>query len=194
MRVQTASLIAILGIAGLAVGLALQGTLSNVASGILLLVLRPFRIVEFATCTGIVGEIGLFVTRLHAADNIALIISTSRVWGSAIRNYAQNDTRRIEFVFGISYGDNMEKAVRLINEVIEADDHFLKEPKPLVAVAELADSSVNLHVRPWVARDNFLAAKLDLSRKVKERFDAEGISIPFPQQDVYMHQVEAKAA
>ncbi len=195
--VQTTSLIAILGTAGLTVGLALQGMLSNVASGILLLVLRPFRIgdlVEFASCTGIVDEIGLFVTRLHAPDSIALIIPNSQVWGSVIRNYAQNDTRRIDLVFGISYSDNMEKAIRLINEVIEADDRFLKEPQPLVAVAELADSSVSLFVRPWVARDNFFAAKLDLTRKVKGRFDAEGISIPFPQQDVYMHQLDARAA
>ncbi len=195
--VQTTSLIALLGAAGIAVGLALQGTLSNVAAGIMLLVLRPFRVgdvIEFGSTLGIVDEIGLFVTSMHRPDNIAMIVPNSQIWGSTIMNYGLNDTRRIDMIFGISYSDDMEKAVGIINAVIEADPRCLRDPEPLVAVAELADSSVNIYARPWVKREDFFATKLDLTRKVKERFDAEGISIPFPQQDVHMHQVPAKAA
>lgn len=195
--VQTTSLIALLGAAGLAIGLALQGALSNVAAGIMLLVLRPFRVgdfVEFGATLGTVDEIGLFVTTMHAPDNIAMIVPNSQVWGNTIRNYGLNDTRRVDMVFGISYSDDMDKAIGIIKALIEADQRCLKEPEPLVAVAELADSSVNIYARPWVNRADFFATKLDLTKKVKQRFDAEGISIPFPQQDVYMHQVQAKAA
>ena len=195
--VQTTSLIALLGAAGLAIGLALQGALSNVAAGIMLLLLRPFRVgdvVEFGSTLGVVDEIGLFVTSMHRPDNIAMIVPNSQVWGSTILNYGRNDTRRVDMIFGISYSDNMDKAVGIITALIDADQRFLKEPEPLVAVAELADSSVNIYARPWVNRQDFFAAKLDLTKKVKERFDAEGISIPFPQQDVYMHQVQTKAA
>jgi small conductance mechanosensitive channel len=195
--VQTTSLIALLGTAGLAIGLALQGALSNVAAGILLLILRPFRVgdfVEFGSAAGSVDEIGLFVTRMHTPDNVGLIVPNAQIWGSAIKNFAQNDTRRIDLVFAIGYGDNMDKAVRLVSELIEADERFLKDPQPLVAVAELADSSVNIYARPWVKREDFFAAKLDLTRKVKESFDAEDISIPFPQQDVHLVRMRADAA
>ena len=163
----------------------------------MLLGLRPFRVgdyVEFASTVGTVDEIGVFVTRMHSPDNVGLIVPNSQVWGSAIRNYAQNDTRRIDLVFGISYDDNMDTAVRLVTELIEADERFLKDPAPLVAVAELADSSVSLYVRPWVKREDYFAASLDLTRKVKERFDADGISIPFPQREVHMVQAQPDAA
>ena len=195
--VQTASLIALLGAAGLAIGLALQGTLSNVAAGIMLLVLRPIRVgnvVEVGGILGTVVEIGLFVTSMNTADNIAVVIPNSQIWGSAIKNFTQNDTRRVDMIFGISYSDDMESAVAIVNSLIESDERFLKEPEPLVAIAELADSSVNIYARPWVNRADFFAARLDLTRKVKERFDAEGISIPFPQQEVHMHQVAQHAA
>ncbi len=195
--VQTASLIALLGAAGLAVGLALQGTLSNVASGIMLLALRPIRVgdfVEVGSTLGAVSEIGLFVTSLNTPDNIAVVIPNSQIWGTAIKNYTRNDTRRVDMVFGISYSDDMEKAVAIVNALIEQDQRFLKEPAPLVAIAELADSSVNIYARPWVNRADFFAAKLDLTKKVKQRFDAEGISIPFPQRDVHVHQVALDAA
>jgi len=195
--VQTTSLIALLGAAGLAIGLALQGALSNVAAGIMLLMLRPFRVgdvVEFGSTLGTVDEIGLFVTSMHRPDNIAMIVPNSQVWGNTIMNYGRNDTRRVDMIFGISYSDDMDKAVGIISTLIDADQRFLKEPEPLVAVAELADSSVNIFARPWVNRQDFFAAKLDLTRKVKERFDSEGISIPFPQQDVHLHQVQTIAA
>ena len=194
--VQTASLIALIGAAGLAIGLALQGALSNVASGIMLLTLRPFRVGDFVDFgdSGVVDEIGLFVTRMHTVDNISMIVPNSRIWGSVIRNFATNDTRRIDLVFGIGYGDDIDKAIRVIRETISADPRLLKDPEPLVAVAELADSSVNLYARPWVGRADFFAAKLDLMKKVKQRFDAEGISIPFPQRDIHMIEPARKAA
>ncbi len=192
--VQTASLVALLGAAGLAIGLGLQGALSNVAAGIMLLVFRPFKVgdfVDFGTA-GIVDEIDLFVTHMHTPDNIAMIVPNSKIWGNVIKNFAKNDDRRIELVFGIGYDDDMDKAVRVIKEIVAADSRCLKEPEPLVAIAELGDSSVNIFARPWVKRTDFLATKLDLTRKVKERFDAEGITIPYPQRDV--HLFEAKAA
>ena len=195
--VQTASLIALLGAAGLAVGLALQGTLSNVAAGIMLLILRPIRVgdfVDIGSTLGTVDEIGLFVTSMHTPDNIAMVIPNSQIWGTTIKNFTQNDTRRVDMIFGISYSDDMDKAVQIINSLIAADERFLKEPEPLVAVAELADSSVNIYARPWVNRADFFAAKLDLTKKVKERFDAEGVSIPFPQRDVHIYQAAAEAA
>ena len=195
--VQTTSLIALLGAAGLAVGLALQGTLSNVAAGIMLLILRPIRVgdfVDIGSTLGTVDEIGLFVTSMHTPDNIAMVIPNSQIWGTTIKNFTQNDTRRVDMIFGISYSDDMDKAVQIINSLIAADERFLKEPEPLVAVAELADSSVNIYARPWVNRADFFAAKLDLTKKVKERFDAEGVSIPFPQRDVHIYQAAAEAA
>jgi len=195
--VQTASLIALLGAAGLAIGLALQGTLSNVAAGIMLLILRPIRVgdfVDIGSTLGTVDEIGLFVTSMHTPDNIAMVIPNSQIWGTTIKNFTQNDTRRVDMVFGISYSDDMDKATHIISSLIAADERFLKEPEPLVAVAELADSAVNIYARPWVNRGDFLSAKLDLTKKVKEHFDAEGISIPFPQRDVHMFHVPPRAA
>lgn len=195
--VQTTSLVALLGTAGLAVGLALQGALSNVAAGIMLLVLRPFRVgdvVEFGSTLGVVDEIGLFVTSMHTPDNIAMIVPNSQVWGNTIMNYGLRDTRRVDLVLGIGYGDDMEKAVTIVKSVINEDGRILEDPEPLVAIAELADSSVNIYARPWVKREDFFTVKLDLTRRIKERFDAEGISIPFPQRDVHMYHVPAPAA
>lgn len=161
-----------------------------------MLVLRPFKVgdyVDFGTA-GIVDEIGIFVTRMHTVDNIAMTVPNSKIWGSVIMNYAQNDTRRIDMVFAIGYRDDMDKALCSIREVISAEPRFLSEPEPLVAVAELADSSVNIYARPWVRQADFFATKLDFTRRVKERFDAEGVSIPFPQRDVHLYQGEPKAA
>jgi small conductance mechanosensitive channel len=194
--VQTASLIALIGAAGLAIGLALQGALSNVASGIMLLGMRPFKIgdyVDFGT-GGTIDEIGLFVTTMHTPDNIAMTVPNSKIWGNVIKNYSTNDTRRVDMVFSIGYGDDMDKATRVIQEIIAAEPRFLKEPAPLVKVAELVDSSVNIYARPWVNRADFFAAKLDFTKAVKERFSAEGVSIPFPQRDVHLIEGQRKAA
>ena len=187
--VPTASLVAVMGTAGLAIGLALQGTLSNVAAGVMLLSFRPFNVgdwIEAGGMTGQVDEIGLFLTRMHTSDNIRVIMPNNELWGSPIRNFSTNDTRRIDMVFGIGYEDDIDAAVAVINDLLRADPRVLDEPKPLVAVGELADSSVNLLVRPWVQRADFSATKFDLTVQVKKRFDAEGISMPFPQREVHL--------
>lgn len=187
--VQTASLIAVLSTIGLAIGLALQGTLSNIASGIMLLVLRPFNagdVVSIAGTVGVVDEIGLFITKMHSFDNIAITLPNSNIWGSKIENYTQNSSRRVDMEFGIAYDDDVTQAMEVIREIIEADERVLSEPEPLIAVNTLADSSVNIIVRPWAATENVWPLRYDITKRVKERFDKEGISIPFPQRDLHI--------
>lgn len=189
--VQTASIIAVLGAAGLAVGLALQGSLSNVASGVMLLVFRPFKIgdvVEAGGVLAIIDEIDLFMTKLHTFDNINVYLPNSKIWGTEIRNYSQNETRRVDIPIGIGYGDDIDHALRVAKEVIEADTRTLSDPAPLFAVSDLGDSSVNLMVRFWTKSGDFFNAKLDLTKELKQRFDKEGINIPFPQRDVHLFQ------
>ena len=187
---ETASLVALLGVAGLTIGLAMQGTLSNVAAGVMMLSFRPFRVGDFVNAggiNGIVDEVGLFVTKMHTLENIFLIVPNARIWGTEIMNYSRNETRRVDMVFGISYGDDIDKAIRVIHEVLDADDRVLKEPEPLVAVGELGNSSVNLLVRPWTLSAEFWMTRLDLTKAIKKRFDKEGITIPFPQRDVHLY-------
>lgn len=187
--IETTSLIAVLGAAGLAIGLALQGTLSTVASGIMLLTLRPIEVgdrVEVGGTVAIVDEIGLMVTKMHTPDNVFVAMPNSQIWGKEIRNHSRNPLRRVDMVFGIGYGDDMTKAMEIIRRTLDADDRVLEEPEPLVAVGELADSSVNILARPWVKSSDFLSAKLALTQRVKERFDENGVSIPFPQRDVHL--------
>lgn len=189
--VETASIIAILGAAGLAVGLALQGTLSNVAAGMMLLILRPFKVgdvIEVAGTLGIVDEIGLFTTEMHSFDNIGIVMPNSRVWGSEIQNLTQFDTRRCDLEFGISYTDDMDKAIGLIKDVLDADDRILDEPETLIAISALGDSSVVIRVRPWTATPDLWPLRYDLIKRVKEVFDENDISIPFPQRDVHLFQ------
>ncbi|MGS2724742.1 mechanosensitive ion channel family protein [Porticoccus sp. GXU_MW_L64] len=192
--VAATSFVAILGAAGLAVGLALQGSLSNFASGVLILIFKPFRIgdfVELAGTSGAVKEITIFTTELATPDNKKVIVPNSAAMGGNIVNYSAHDTRRVDMVFGIGYGDDIDKARNIIKAILEADQRVLADPAPAVAVAELADSSVNFNVRPWVATADYWGVYNDVHEQVKKRFDAEGISIPFPQQDVYMHTVAA---
>lgn len=189
--VETASIIAILGAAGLAVGLALQGTLSNVAAGMMLLILRPFQIgdvIEIAGTLGIVDEIGLFTTEMHSFDNIGIVMPNSRVWGAEIKNLTQFDTRRCDLEFGISYTDDMDKAIGLIKDVLAADDRILEEPETLIAISALGDSSVMIRVRPWTETANLWSLRYDLIKRIKEVFDENEISIPFPQRDVHLFQ------
>lgn len=189
--VQTASIIAILGAAGLAVGLALQGTLTNIASGIMLLLLRPFRVgdaVDIDGTMGVIDEIGLFVTEMHSFDNIHIVLPNSKAWGSKIRNLSHNETRRVDMVMGIGYDDDMDKAIRIIKEVLSADDRVLADPEPLIEVGELADSSVNIYVRPWSKTSDVWPLRFALTKRLKERFDEEGINIPYPQRDLHMFQ------
>ncbi len=189
--VQTASIIAVLGAVGLAVGLALQGTLSNVAAGMMLLILRPFKVgdvINIEGTFGVVDEIGLFITHLHSFDNIGIVMPNSKIWGSEIQNLSKFETRRVDLDFGISYTDDMDKAMRLIKDVLEADERILPEPEPLIAISDLADSSVNIRVRPWTETSNVWPLRYDLIKRVKESFDANDVSIPFPQRDVHMFQ------
>ena len=189
--VETTSIIAILGAAGLAVGLALQGTLSNVAAGMMLLILRPFKIgdvIEVSGTLGIVDQIGLFTTQMHSFDNIGIVMPNSRVWGAEIKNLTQYDTRRCDLEFGISYSDDMDKAVQLIEEVLEGDERVMHEPEWLIAVSALKDSSVAITVRAWTKTSDLWPLKFYLIKRVKEVFDENDISIPFPQRDVHMFQ------
>ena len=186
--VETTSIIALVGTIGLAIGLALQGTLSNIASGIMLLVLRPFNIgdaVDLNGTMGVVDEIGLFVTEMHSFDNIYILMPNSKVWGNKIENLTKNPTRRVDMEFGIHYDDDMQKAKAIINEIVSNDERVLAEPEPLIAVGTLADSSVNIRVRPWTQTENVWPLRYDLTQRIKERFDEEGIIIPFPQRDVH---------
>ena len=182
--VETASLIAVLGTIGLAIGLALQGTLSNIASGIMLLVLRPFNVGDAVD----IDEIGLFVTEMHTFDNVAITMPNSRVWGTEIRNYSQNDTRRVDMEFGISYDDDMDKAMQVVHEVLDADERVLAEPEPLVAISSLGDNSVSVRVRPWTETANVWPLRYDITKRIKERFDEEDLSFPYPQHDVHLFQ------
>jgi small conductance mechanosensitive channel len=185
------SFIAILGAAGLAIGLALQGTLSNVASGVMLLTLRPFRIGDFIIAggtSGVVDEISLFTTQLHTPDNVFVMVPNSSVWGSEIKNFSRNDTRRNDMVFGIGYSDDIDKAMTVLKRILEDDERVLKDPAPMIAVSELGDSSVDFVVRPWCKKEDYWALRFDIIKKVKQTFDKEGISIPFPQRDVHLFQ------
>jgi small conductance mechanosensitive channel len=192
--IQTTSFIAVLGAAGLAIGLALQGTLGNFAAGVMLLIFRPFKIgdyIEAGGASGTVQEIAIFSTTLHSPDNVRITVPNSGVYGSIVKNYSYNETRRNDMVFGISYDDDIGKAVDVIRRALDADDRVLKDPATVIAVGELADSSVNLLVRPWCTGADYWGLRWDLTRKIKEDLEAAGCSIPYPQQDVYMHQVSA---
>jgi small conductance mechanosensitive channel len=187
--IQTASAIAVLGAAGLAVGLALQGTLSNFASGVMLLIFRPFKIgdyVEVAGTAGSVQEIGVFSTVLHTPDNVKIIVPNSGIFGDTVKNYSANDTRRNDFVMGISYDDDISVAIETSERVLAGDDRILEDPAPVVAVAELGDSSVNIVVRPWCAASDYWPLRFDLTRQLKEQLEAAGCSIPYPQRDVHL--------
>lgn len=187
--VETTSFIAILGAAGLAVGLALQGSLSNFASGVLIILLRPFRSGDFVEAGGQMGTVNrieLFHTHMKTPDNRVIIVPNSDVMNSSIVNYSRESTRRLDLVIGISYDSDIKKARDLLNEILTADERVLKDPAPVIWVSELADSSVNFAVRPWVNAGDYWALRSDLLEKVKYTFDANGIGIPFPQMDVHL--------
>ncbi|RLB43473.1 MAG: mechanosensitive ion channel family protein [Deltaproteobacteria bacterium] len=189
--IETASFVAILGAAGFAIGFALQGSLGNFAAGVLILVLKPFRVgdvIEGAGQMGVVKEIQLFTTVIATFDNIKVLIPNGKPFGDVIRNVTGYDTRRVDLVIGIGYGSSIQKAIEVVNGLIKADERILDEPAPQIAVSELADSSVNLVVRPWVKKEDYWAVKFDLTRKIKEAFDEAGIEIPFPQRTIHMVQ------
>jgi len=187
--VQTTSFVAILGAAAFAIGFAMQGSLSNFASGVMTLVFRPYKVGDYVEGAGIAGtvkELSLFTTTIDTPDNIKIIVPNSRIYGDTIKNYSAHDTRRVDLVVGIGYGSSIEKAQEVLTSLMNGDERILSEPAPQIAVSELADSSVNLVVRPWVKRDDYWPVRFDLTRKIKEAFDENGIEIPFPQQVVHM--------
>lgn len=189
--VEATSLVAILGAAGLAVGLAMQGTLSNFAAGVMLLIFRPFKVGDFVDAGGVAGsvvEIAIFSTTLHSPDNVRITVPNSSIYGTVIKNFTANDTRRNDMVVGISYDDDIGKAIEVLERCVNADERVLKDPAPMIAASELADSSVNLIVRPWCKKEDYWGLRCDLTRKMKEELEAAGCSIPFPQTDVHLHK------
>lgn len=191
--VQTASFVAVLAAAGFAIGFALQGSLSNFASGVMIIVFRPYKIGDFVEAAGVAGvvqEIHLFNTIIHTPDNIKVIVPNSKIAGDVIKNVTGNDTRRVDLVIGISYSSPIGKAMEIAMGVMKQHELVLDDPEPQVAVMELADSSVNLVVRPWVNTADYWTARFDVTYKIKEAFDANDIEIPFPQRVVHMASTE----
>jgi len=191
MGIQTTSFIAIFGAAGLAVGLALQGSLSNFASGVLIVLFRPYRVGDFIEAAGIAGsveQVQILTTILKTGDNKQIIVPNSQIMDSIITNYSANPTRRIDMVVGVSYDDDLDKVRKTIEDLIAAEDRILAEPVPTIAVSALADSSVNFVVRPWVNSADYWGVMFDMTEAIKKRFDKEGISFPFPQQDVHLYK------
>lgn len=189
--IQTTSLIAVMGAAGLAIGLSMQGALSNFAAGVLIVIFRPYRVgdfVEAAGVSGVVVQVQILTTVMKTGDNKQIVVPNGQIMSSIITNYSANDTRRVDMTIGVSYDDNLDKVRKTIQELVDADERILKDPTCLIAVAELADSSVNFTVRPWVKTADYWGVKFDLTEAIKKRFDQEGISFPFPQQDVHLYK------
>ncbi len=191
LNIQTASFIAVLGAAGLAVGLALQGSLSNFAAGVLMIIFKPIQVGDFVEAGGAMGgveEISIFTTILKSPDNKKLIVPNSAVMSGVITNFNANGKRRIEIVAGISYDDDIDKAKQILKDIIAADERILKEPAPQIALSEMADSSVNFVVRPWVEPANYWDVYFGTMEAIKKRFDENDISIPYPQRDVHIYE------
>ncbi|MBH63200.1 MAG: mechanosensitive ion channel protein MscS [Alphaproteobacteria bacterium] len=187
--VETASLVAVLATAGLAIGLALQGTLTNVASGVMLLFFRPFKVGDYVEAGGHAGtiqELNLFFTVMATPDNVRITVPNGQVWGSAVHNYSANSTRRVDISAGIAYDADIDKAMAVVHETISADTRIKSDPGPFVAVTEMADSSVNFTIRVWVDNADVWPVKFDLTKAVKQAFDRNGIDIPFPTRTVHM--------
>ena len=189
--IQTASFVAVIGAAGLAIGFALQGSLSNLAAGVMLIIFKPVKVGDFIEgggATGSVESVGIFVTTLTTPDNKVVFIPNSTLTGGNITNYSAKDTRRVDMVFGIGYSDDIDKAKNVIQSVLNNDSRILKDPAPQVVVSELGDSSVNFNVRPWVNKSDYWGVYFDTTEQIKKKFDEQNISIPFPQRDVHLYQ------
>ena len=192
--VQTAGFVAILGAAGFAVGMALQGTLANFASGVMILLFRPFKTGDFIEAGGVVGsvkDIQIFSTVIATGDNIRITVPNGQIYGGVIKNYNGYETRRVDMVIGVGYGSDINKAMDIIRDLLEKDDRVLKDPAIGIAVGELADSSVNIKVRPWVQAGDYWGLHGDFHKNCKEAFDAAGIEIPFPQTVVHMNKLDS---
>jgi small conductance mechanosensitive channel len=195
--IETTSLVAVLGAAGLAIGLALQGTLSNFSSGVMLLVFRPFKkgdFVDVAGTKGTVHEVGIFTTVLNTPDNVRITVPNSSIYGATIANYSAYETRRIDLVIGVGYDDDLGRAQEIMQRVLADEERVLGEPASQVAVSELGDSSVNFVVRPWCRSEDYWKLRFDLTRRLKEELEKGGCSIPFPQRDVHLIRDGAESA
>tara|TARA_R110002167_G_scaffold71178_3_gene200973 strand:- start:19 stop:858 length:840 start_codon:yes stop_codon:yes gene_type:complete len=193
--VETTSIIALLGAAGLAIGLALQGTLQNVAAGVMLLLFRPFKVGDFVDAEGISGSIttiNLFTTEMNTPDGVHRVVPNSMLWGRSLLNFSHNPTRRVDLVLGIGYGDDIDKAQASIMELIGADTRVLAEPAAQSMVTNLGESSVDITFRVWVNAGDYWGVLFDLTKASKQRLDRDGISIPFPQRDVHLYNVAAE--
>ena len=189
--VETTSFVAVIGAAGLAIGLALQGTLSNVAAGVMLLMFRPYKVGDFIEGAGLSGTVksaGLFTTNMATGDNIHIVVPNSQLWGAAIRNFSHHPKRRVDLTIGIGYGDDIDKAMEVIKRVASEDDRIHKDPDTFVEVANLGADAVELAVRVWADNGNYWPVKFAMTKAIKQTFDKEGISFPYPQRDVHIHQ------
>jgi small conductance mechanosensitive channel len=194
LGVETTSLLAVVGAAGLAIGLALQGSLSNFAAGVMIVAFRPYKVGDFIEAGGVAGtveEVQIFTTVLRTGDNKKIIVPNSQIMAGTIINVSANPTRRIDLVAGCGYDDDLDKVRGVLEQIVAADERILKDPAPTIAVAELADSSVNFVVRPWVNSADYWPTHFALTEQIKKRFDEEGISIPYPQRDVHVYQHSA---
>ena len=190
LGIETTSIIAVLGAAGLAIGLALQGSLSNFAAGILIVIYRPYKVgdyIEAGNYAGTVKDIQIFSTVLKTPDNKIVVVPNGSIMNGSIVNYSDQDTRRIDLIVSCGYEDDIDKVRSVLEDILKKEKRVLKDPKPQIAVTELADSSVNFIFRPWVKRTDYLPVYYSLLEEVKNRFDKEGISIPYPQSDVHIH-------
>ncbi len=195
LGIQTTSFIAILGAAGLAVGLALQGSLANFAAGFLMIIFRPIRVGDYVEAAGVAGtveEIQIFTTTLVTPDNKTVIIPNANLTSDNIVNWTLKGTRRVDLIMGIGYEDDIDKARQIMHDVLAKDERILKDPAPQIAMVELADSSVNFVVRPWVKAPDYWGVYMSVTEKIKKAFDANGISIPYPQRDVHVYQHAAQ--
>lgn len=195
--IPVTSFVAVVGAAGLAIALAFQGTLSNLASGVMILTFRPFDVgdfVEIGGTAGTVQEVGIFSSTLATPDNVKVIVPNSQIYGETIKNYSGHPTRRIDLEVGVGYDDDLNLAIETIQAVLSAEDRVLSEPEPVVAVSEMAGSSVNLVVRPWVEGSDYWATRWALTKTLKERIEAAGLNIPYPQRDVHLFREDGDAA
>lgn len=193
LGVQTASFVAVIGAAGLAIGLALQGSLSNFAAGVLILIFKPYKVGDFVAAGGAKGkitEIGIFTTTLVTTDHRTQILPNSIATGGVIENYSKQGTRRLDLIVGVSYGDEIPKVKQVLQEILDNEPRILPDPKPTIGLLEMADSSINFAFRPWVKADDYWDLYFELQERIKTRFDEEGISIPFPQRDVHLIKAE----
>ncbi len=194
LGVNTTSVLAIFAAAGLAVGLAFKDSLSNFASGIMLILFKPFKLgdfVEAAGVSGVVENIRIFNTVMKTGDNREITVPNSQIYGGIITNFSARETRRIDLVIGIGYDDNIGTAKQLIQDIISQESRILSDPEPTIMVLELGESSIDIAVRPWVNSGDYWVVRADLLQTIKEKFDAEGLSIPYPQRDLHLHQVAA---